>query len=204
MSHDVRIKICGITDQPALDAAIEGKADFIGFVRWNGSPRFIDAATAEQLASSLPTDINPVGLFVDAPLEEMLECPFEWIQLHGSEEETTAHALKDAGKQVIRGFRFDPDAVRRWDACHAIDRVLVDGSRIGGTGEGFDHANLAGIMQEITTPLFIAGGLGPGNVADAITQCPPWGVDVSSGVEHERGRKDPALIRAFCDAVRNT
>ncbi len=170
MSDRVRIKICGVTESNALTTAVEAGADFIGFVRWDGSPRFLEALEAERLASTMPERVEAVGLFVDAALEEMLECPFNWIQLHGSEEETTAERLKDAGKQVIRGFRFDADAVARWDSCDAIDRLLVDGSKVGGTGEGFDHASLTSIMPNITKPLLLAGGLGPDNVAEGWQQ----------------------------------
>lgn len=198
-----RIKICGITERTALDAAVAGGADFMGFVRWRGSPRFIEAGEAEQLARMLPESVEPVGLFVDAPLQEMTACPFRWIQLHGSEDESISDGVKAAGKQVIRGFRFDPTEVTRWDACRSVDRLLVDGSTVGGEGIGFEHDALAEVLPNVRTPLLLAGGLDPSNVTEAIGRTMPWGVDVSSGVERTRGEKDPALIEAFCSAVRS-
>ena len=203
MSHHVRIKICGITEEDGLEAAVEGGADLVGFVRWDGSPRHVEPDVAKALADQLPETVEPVGLFVDAPLSVMLQCPFQWIQLHGREDESIAEALKSEGRHVIRGFRFDPEALIRWDACAAVDRLLVDGSRTGGTGEGFDHGQLLEIMTTIETPLLVAGGLSPNTVSDVVRLCAPWGVDVSSGVERIRGEKDPGLIRAFCAAVRS-
>ena len=111
MSHHVRIKICGVTDEPALQAAVRGGADFIGFVRWDGSPRHLGPEAAADLASMIPEGVEPVGLFVDAPMEEMLAWPHEWIQLHGREDEEVAEALRSEGHQIIRGFRFDPATV---------------------------------------------------------------------------------------------
>ena len=202
MTHHVRIKICGIRDQVALDTAVESGADFVGFVRWAGSPRHVEADEAVRLGATLPETVEPVGLFVDASLQEILACPFKWIQLHGNEDEALAEALQAEGRHVIRGFRFDQAQLMRWDACTAVDRLLVDGSRIGGTGDGFDHEALAAMLPELDTPLFVAGGLTPDNVDEVIRCCMPWGVDVSSGVERLRGVKDPELIDAFCEAAR--
>ena len=202
MSHHVRIKICGVTDEPALQAAVRGGADFIGFVRWEGSPRHLGPEAAADLASMIPEGVEPVGLFVDAPIEEMLAWPHEWIQLHGRENEQVAEELRSEGHQIIRGFRFDPETVERWDRCPAVDRLVIDGSTVGGTGEAFDHDALKAMSSTLETPLLVAGGLTPTNVASLVEALAPWGVDVSSGVESARGRKDPDLIEAFCSAVR--
>ena len=202
MSHHVRIKICGIAEGTALQAAVEAEADFIGFVHCPRSPRHVAASDAVELASMIPAGIEPVGLFVDADLEEMLAWPYEWIQLHGSEDEEIAHRLKSEGRRIIRGFRFDPVEVARWDRCEAIDRLLLDGSTRGGTGDSFDHHAFERMQASIETPVLVAGGLTPENVSEVLETCRPWGVDVSSGVESSRGVKDPERIRAFGSAVR--
>lgn len=203
MTEHVRIKICGIREREALEAAIRGEADFVGFVHWNGSPRHVEIPTAEELAGHLPDTITPVGLFVDADFETMRSCPFSWIQLHGREDESLCRNLADAGKRIIRGIHFTPDNVRRWRACEAVERLLVDGSKIGGTGEGFDHDMLIDRDLMNSRALMLAGGLTPENVATAIGRVRPWGVDVSSGVERSRGQKDPDRILQFCTAVRS-
>ena len=203
MSHHVRIKICGISEETTLQAAIGAGADYIGFVHFKKSPRHVEPEVAIELASMIPEGIEPVGLFVDATLDEMLAWPHEWIQLHGDEDEEIAELLKAEGRRVIRGFHFDPREVARWDRCEAIDRLLLDGSSRGGTGETFDHHALEGMHDTIQTPVLVAGGLDPENVASALGNCRPWGVDVSSGVESSRGVKDPERIKAFCTAVRD-
>ncbi len=201
MTERTRIKICGISERESLNAAIEGRADLVGFVHWSQSPRHVSIAHAEELAGHLPDSILPVGLFVDEEIDMILSSPFQWIQLHGNEDESTCRRLKDAGKNIIRGFHFNPEAIQRWQACADVARLLVDGSSIGGTGEGFDHGRLAKHGSE-SSQLLLAGGLTPETVEAAVRQVRPWGVDVSSGVERTRGLKDPALILEFCEAVR--
>ena len=203
MSHHVRIKICGISEETALQAAVRSGADYIGFVRYAGSPRHVEPEVAAELASMIPDGIEPVGLFVDAGLEAMLEWPHEWIQLHGDEDEAMARSLKAEGRRIIRGFRFDPVQIARWDRCEAIDRLLVDGASLGGSGQSFDHRALERLDDSIQTPVLLAGGLTPENVTTALEDCRPWGVDVSSGVESSRGVKDPRRIEAFCTTVRS-
>ena len=122
------------------------------------------------------------------------------MQLHGNEEE---HQLRRVAqtKRIVKGFRFDPDQVRRWDDCEFVDALLVDGSP-GGRGETFRHEELAEVLPHLRKPIILAGGLTPGNVGDAILAVRPFAVDVSSGVESARGVKEPKLIGEFCEAVR--
>ena len=122
------------------------------------------------------------------------------VQLHGNEDEATCEAIAVRGHALMRGFAFSPEAVRRWDACGAIETLVVDGPR-GGSGEAFDHAALAAMMPSLRARVLLAGGLTPANVARAIESVRPWGVDVSSGVERVRGTKDHALIADFCRAA---
>lgn len=202
MSEPVKIKICGIRGREALDASVAGGADFVGFVHWSGSPRHVSISDAEALAGHLPKTLEPVGLFVDAALEDMLSCPFHWIQLHGDEDESLCRRLAEAGKRIIRGIHFSPENIHRWQGCEDVERLLVDGSKVGGTGEGFDHQQLCEHLLPDASPILLAGGLTPENVATAVRRVHPWGVDVSSGVERSRGLKDPDRILHFCRTVK--
>lgn len=196
------IKICGITSPQLADAAVDAGADAIGVVFAPGSPRCVTPEVAEAIRARLPEDVVDIGLFqnpdpaVDLPLWRG-----RWIQLHGDEDETLVAVA--ARRPVIRGFRFDEALLARWDACPDVSILLVDGSD-GGGGCGFDHARLATLMPSLHHPVMLAGGLTPETVAAAVRAVRPFAVDVSSGVEIRRGVKDPALMRAFCAAVRAT
>lgn len=205
--HHIWIKICGITTVEHALVAAEAGADAIGLVFAPRSPRCISFDVAAGIIDALPASVEPIGLFADALLDDPVvrawadhDCT-QWIQLHGSEDVDTVRAMREVtGCRVMRGFRFTADAVRQWDACDAIDRLLVDGSS-GGGGTAFDHDALAAMMDAIGKPVVLAGGLTPDKVAQAIATVRPIGVDVSSGVEATRGVKDAELIRAFCAAV---
>ncbi len=204
-----RIKICGIGQEDAALVAADAGADALGFVFVPSSPRFIEPEDAFALSVRLPPFITTVGLFVNASLEKFISveerCPTGMSQLHGNEDE---ELVQHCGPGVIKAVRFDPDTIEReltrWDALEEVDAILVDGSA-GGQGTAFDWSALAGWRERISTPLILAGGLDPDNVGDAIRTVRPYGVDVSTGVEPiggPVGTKDPARIRAFCDAVR--
>ncbi len=197
-----RIKICGITSPELAEVAVASGADAVGLVFAPGSPRHVEFETAVEIVEVLPPFVTAVGLFqLTSRLNEDLEDWWEeWCQLHGEESEDLVDEVADTHR-VIRGFRFSREAVERWNACAAVDALLIDGGA-GGAGESFDHTELAAMRPRITKPIILAGGLTPSNVADAIRTVRPFAVDVSSGVESERGEKDPALIRAFCAAVR--
>lgn len=195
------IKICGITSIDMAQVAVEAGADAIGLVFAESSPRCIPMETALEIAARLPANVTPVALFQDASIDEINAWSHEWVQLHGHEDEDDAQRLGD--KSVIKGFRFDPVQVRRWNQCQAVDVLIIDGSE-GGMGESFQHDRLIDMMPEIDKPIVLAGGLAPDNVAAAIRAVRPFGVDVSSGVESSRGVKDPELIRTFCAAVQTT
>ena len=201
-----RIKICGIRDEDGLLAAADAGADAVGFVFVESSPRWIEPRTAWHLAGLLPPMITTVGLTVDLSLDDFAEiessCPTGLNQLHGNEPDEIVRTL---GPDLIKAVRFDPDTIndrlRHYDAIDEVTAILVDGSD-GGQGEAFDWSLLAGASQDIAKPIILAGGLTPQNVGEAIRTVRPFAVDVSSGVEKERGVKDPALIEAFCRAVR--
>ena len=192
-----RIKICGIRDPDMAAVAVEAGASAIGLVRHEPSPRHVDQETANRIRNSLPQDVPAVNVVVD-PADDLLERLEGWIQLHGQE---TEEVVASAPGPVIRGFAFSPGEVMRWDACPDVQLLLLDGPGKG-AGVGFDHEALLAIQDQVTTPIVIAGGLCPDTVGQVVSSLRPWGVDVSSGVESERGVKDPGRIRAFCEAVR--
>jgi len=198
-----RIKICGITSIEAAAAAVEAGTDAIGLVFATGSPRFIDRSPAERIGRSLPPLVSAVRVYRDDVEENISAWAGRWLQFHGHEDEAYLARIRNSqpGRCIIRGFHFSTDAINRWTACPQVDALLIDGPDPG-SGEAFDHEALAALMTSITKPVILAGGLTPDNVADAIRIVRPFAVDVSSGVESSPGAKDPALIRAFCDAVR--
>ncbi|MCC6428424.1 MAG: phosphoribosylanthranilate isomerase [Phycisphaerales bacterium] len=201
-----RIKICGIKEPEHALLAAESGADAIGFMFYRESPRYIDPEEARAVMDVLPPLVSTVGVFVNPSIEKFCDCeeicPTNYVQLHGQEDETM---VRQCGPWLIRAIRYDAGTIRdelaRWDAIDEVDAILVDGS-LGGQGTTLDWPALAEAIQGLATPVFLAGGLTPDNVAEAIRIVRPYGVDVSSGVEIERGVKDPALIRAFCQAVR--
>jgi len=201
-----RIKVCGIRDADAALAAAEAGADAVGFVFVRSSPRSIEPEAAFEIMSALPPMVSSVGVFMNHSLDAFSDieeiCPTTLSQLHGNESETL---VRQCGPGVIRGIRYDAATIAaelaRWDALDEVDAILVDGSA-GGEGTAFDWAGLAAALENVSKPIFLAGGLTPENVGEAIRAVRPYGVDVSSGVERERGVKDCALIGAFCEAVR--
>jgi phosphoribosylanthranilate isomerase len=205
----VAVKVCGITSADDAQAAVAAGADAIGFVFWPKSPRAVDASTARAIAARVPPFVLRVGVFVDAPTEEMRgiadEVGLDMVQLHGNEPpEAVAHAPRRAVKAVRVGAGFRPEDALRYDGAAAglLLDTRVDGEDLpGGTGRTFDWS-LVRRVREGTSFLVLAGGLNPDNVADAIAAVRPDAVDVSSGVESSPGRKDPAKVRAFVEAVR--
>ncbi|MAA51624.1 MAG: N-(5'-phosphoribosyl)anthranilate isomerase [Phycisphaerae bacterium] len=196
-----RIKICGIRDPETAMTAVESGADAIGFVLAPGSPRTISHRDAVRIAELLPDHVEAVGVFVDGGFDSDLQ-PWQprWTQLHGNEDEDLVRRISGP---VIRAVPFDGPSLLRWDAADGIDRLLVDNERPG-SGQRFDHAAFLEIRDRLRTPIVLAGGLGPDTVGESIRVLRPWGVDVSSGVESTPGTKEPALIREFCHAVRES
>ncbi|MCA9311565.1 MAG: phosphoribosylanthranilate isomerase [Phycisphaerales bacterium] len=201
-----RIKICGIRDAETALFAVESGADALGFVFAKTSPRYIEPVDAWEILQMLPPFVTSVGLTVNLKSEQFDEiqeaAPFDLVQLHGSESIPQA---RDYMTPVIKAIRFDEATISeelgRWARVDEVVAILVDGSA-GGEGESFDWEKLAALRDEVVHPLILAGGLTPENVGEAIRIVRPYAVDVSSGVESERGTKDPARIRAFCAAVR--
>lgn len=200
------MKICGIRTHEAAEAAVEAGADAIGFVFVPSSARYIDPEEAAGIMSGLPPFVTTVGVFVNAPLEKFLDieeaCPTNYVQLQGNED---VSLVRQCGPSLFKAVRFDPVTIRadldRWDGVEEVDAILVDGSA-GGEGTSFDWNALKPHLEGVSKPVIVAGGLTPENVGEAIRALRPYAVDVSSGVESAPGVKDPALMQAFCKAVR--
>ncbi|MCW5636984.1 MAG: phosphoribosylanthranilate isomerase [Rubrivivax sp.] len=203
-----RIKICGLTREADVDAAVEAGADAVGFVLWGGSARRVGSERAAQLAARLPPFVTPVLLFVNASAGEIAaataELPQAALQFHGDETPTQCEA---AGRPYLRAARmaegFDLlDFARSWRAESTLMQALLLDAHApgyGGAGKVFDWSR---IPPNVPCPVVLSGGLSPANVTDGVLRVRPFAVDVSSGVEVGKGIKDAALMRRFCEAVR--
>ena len=208
----VQAKICGLSTPETVDAAVEAGAGFVGFVTFPRSPRHVESLDLlKSLGARVPSSVTRVGLFVDADdalIDARLDTgAIDMLQLHGAETAERVAALKArTGKPVIKAIKVaDPADVERGIAAYAgvADRLMfdaADGTLPGGNAKAFDWTFLSG--RAVPLPWFLAGGLNPGNVAEAVRVTGARAVDVSSGVEVTRGVKSTELIRAFLGAVR--
>ena len=197
-----RIKLCGMSRPEDVAAANACRPDLVGFiVDFPRSHRNVPVEGLSALVSELAEDIPAVGVFVDEPVDRVAEAVaagINAVQLHGNEDEAYLARLRGAlpqGTPVVQAFRVRAAGdVERANASSA-DLVLLDAGQ--GSGRTFDWALLAHAAR----PYLLAGGLGPGNVAGAVRELRPWGVDMSSGIE-TAGRKDPDKMAAAVAAVR--
>lgn len=199
-----RVKICGITrPEDGLAAARHG-ADAIGLMFYPPSPRAVDLDTARAIVEVLPPFVSVVAVFVDAApaqIEQVLGAiPVDLLQFHGSESPAQCAA---PGRPYIKAvaMRVDLDLAEAAEQYAGARGLLVDTHRpgvYGGTGEVFDWGR---IPPALGKPIVLAGGLDPDNVAQAVRRVRPYGVDVSSGVEREKGIKDEDRIAAFMRGV---
>jgi indole-3-glycerol phosphate synthase/phosphoribosylanthranilate isomerase len=206
-SARVAVKVCGITTVEDGLAVARLGADAVGLVFWPGSPRWVDREKARQISRALPPFVLRVGVFVDAPADLLArtaeEVGLDVLQLHGAEPPADLARLPRRALKAVRvGAGFSPEEALRYEG-HAAGILLdtrADGVP-GGTGQAFDWS-VARQVREKASFLGLAGGLTPENVHLAMTSVRPDLVDVSSGVESSPGRKDPAKVRAFLEAVR--
>ncbi|WP_207540821.1 phosphoribosylanthranilate isomerase [Sabulicella rubraurantiaca] len=200
------VKICGLRDAQALEAARE--ADFVGFVFYPASPRSLSPDQAIALAAVAPAGPKRVGLFVDATdaLIAAALPALDVIQLHGNEDPARVAEIRSHfGKPVMKAIGIGSEADLRAiaDFVPVADYLLLDAKPAelpGGNGTRFDWSLPR--RAAIPRPWLLAGGLDAANVAAALAESGAPGVDVSSGVEVSRGVKDPALIAAFVKAAR--
>ncbi len=202
----VWIKVCGITCVEDARVAVELGVDAIGLNFVQGSPRHIDPEAARRIADAVGEQVEVVAVVAGAPAVELRELRRRtgagWLQLHGDETpDDLAGLLPGAYKAVrIRDAR-DVAAASRYGGERLLVDAKVDG-QLGGTGHRFDWRLVGDLVQ--TRPVILAGGLTPDNVAAAVREVAPWGVDVASGVERpaDRRRKDPAALERFVAMAR--
>lgn len=203
---ETRVKICGITSVADGIAAAEVGADMIGLMFYDQSPRHLTVPQAVEITRGLPPFVVKVGVFVN-PTEDLVlraigECGVTLLQFHGDEP---PEFCTQFGAMSMKAFRVRDEASLAGLADYSTDAYLLDAhspAARGGTGEKFNW-DLAVTAQKIGKPIFLAGGLTPENVAEAVRKVRPFGVDVSSGVESSPGIKDHARIKAFIAAVRS-
>lgn len=227
----ITVKICGITSLDDARVAAEAGADLLGFICYAKSPRFVEPATIRAIVRGIRAEAaarrqasgelrrSPrvprfVGVFVNAPVSDvrrvMETCGLDYVQLHGDEPVDDIPAL---GGRAYKALRIATSNRAETDAAlfaplvrHHGPHLLVDAwspDAYGGTGLRADWEQAARLAHR-WRHLILAGGLTPENVPSAIRAVRPWGVDVSSGVEFEPGRKDPEAVRAFILAAKET
>ncbi|MFF7447467.1 MULTISPECIES: phosphoribosylanthranilate isomerase [unclassified Streptomyces] len=199
-SEPLFIKICGLKTERDVDTAVEAGADAIGFV-FSESPRRIDPDTALRLSRRVPEHVLTVGVFRNEPLDFVTATAtasgIRAVQLHGPEDRAYYADLATGDWTLIRAAAFGETVPRVGE--YGEDMLLLD-APIPGSGLAWDWSS-----KPLAAPgekWLLAGGLTPDNVREAVGATSPWGVDVSSGVEHTRGVKDPALITSFVKAAR--
>jgi phosphoribosylanthranilate isomerase len=203
--HRTRIKICGLTREEDVRAAVAAGADAIGFVFYPPSPRYVSFERAAELARLVPPFVSIVGLFVnpapDFVREALAKVPLQVLQFHGDEQETNCVGF---GLPYIKAARMRPGLdLLKYAACFpGAQGLLVDAfvEGYGGGGETFDWSL---IPSKLPLPLILSGGLNAGNVAEAVRRVQPWAVDVSSGVEAAKGIKDAVRIIEFVAGVQH-
>lgn len=200
VKENVKIKMCGLTSLEDIEAVNALLPDYIGFVFAAASRRYISFEAAAALKKRLDPGIRAVGVFVDEAPETVADLlrqgTIDLAQLHGHEDEAYLKKLRGLTKKpLIRAFRAaSPEDILLANASSA-DFVLLDSG--AGSGRTFAWE----LLRDIRRPFFLAGGLTPENVGEAIEVCCPFAVDVSSGIETE-GRKDPDKMKAFSAEVR--
>jgi phosphoribosylanthranilate isomerase len=201
-----QVKICGVTNVADALAAAGAGADLIGLNFYEKSPRYVTLATAAEISRALPPFVQRVGVFVnpteDLVLRAIAGCGLNLLQFHGDEP---SDFCTQFGLMSLKAIRVRDEKSLETMANYQTDAFLLDAyssAGLGGTGEKFNW-ELAVAAQKFGKPIFLAGGLTPEHVADAMRQVRPFAVDVSSGVESAPGKKDTAKVRAFIQAVRN-
>ena len=196
-----RIKLCGMMNAADIECANTLMPDYIGFVFYSKSRRYVEKAAAKELRKNLKDGIKAVGVFVDEKPETAAgyaeEGIIDIIQLHGHEDTTYIEELRKlTDKPLIQAFRIDSANSLKAAAKSGADHILLDSG--AGTGETFDWS----LLKKTDRPYFLAGGLTPDNVGEAVRRLDPFAVDVSSGIE-TAGKKDHEKMKAFMEAVRS-
>ena len=204
MNVRTRIKICGLTREADVDAAVEAGADAVGFVLYERSPRHVGIERAAELARRLPPFVTPVTLFVNATPAHIAQAvaaiPSLLLQFHGDETPADCSA---PGRPFLRAARMAGDFdLLDFAAQYPLAQGLLLDAHVEGYGGGGKVFDWSLIPRNVHSPVVLSGGLHAGNVIEGILRVRPWAVDVSSGVETSKGIKDAEAIRRFCEAVR--
>ena len=204
----VKVKVCGITNvEDALSAVYFG-ADALGFVFYGKSRRFVDVNTAKVISDVVPPFVQKVGVFVNEDpsyvVDIMREVDLDIAQLHGSETVEDCNCI--GRKNVIKAFRIkDSNSIDSIEPYIGnVSAILLDtySESFGGTGKTFNWEIARSARERFNVPLILSGGLNPENVAKAIKVVRPYAVDVSSGVEASRGKKDMKKLKAFIEKAK--
>ncbi len=195
-----KIKICGLSRFQDIESANELMPDYIGFVFWQNSKRFISPEAARDLKKNLAQNIQVVGVFLDEQPGKILELSkngiIDIIQLHGHEDNKFISQIRDlTGQIIIKSFKIESLNDVRLAEKSKADYIMFDSG--AGTGQIFNWS----LIRNFPRPYFLAGGLSPENVKAAINELMPFAVDVSSGVESD-GLKDKTKMAAFIESVR--
>jgi phosphoribosylanthranilate isomerase len=200
----VKVKICGITNHEDAVAAMNMGADLLGFNFYPQSPRYVPPEKVTEIIKKLPGFIDLAGVFVNASIDEIHEisnvCPLNWVQLHGDETPDFCRQLLTHDVKTMKAIRVkDGSDIRRAEQ-YFTDAILLDAFRpesYGGTGRTFDW----NVIGHIGKRVFLAGGINPDNVADAI-KLGVYGIDVCSGIEAEPGKKDHEKMKKLFEIVK--
>ncbi len=197
------VKICGLTNEEDALLAIAMGADAIGFIFAQGSKRQVQAPVVADIVKRLPPEVTTIGVFRNDLPERVIRtverCGLSGAQLHGLETVEQTAEVRARVPLVIKAFAIDDPSLRT-ARRYRVNSLLIDAPSPG-SGETFDWSLLEALPPQMRW--ILAGGLHPGNVADAIRATRPWGVDVASGVESSPGHKDPRLVREFIKAAKS-
>lgn len=199
-----RIKICGLTREEDVVAAVREGADAIGLVFYPPSPRHVSLDRALELCAHIPPFVTIVGLFVNPDPREveaaLVRLPIQLLQFHGDEDESFCTRF---ARPYMRAVRMKPGVdLLNYQASFPSARALLVDAFVDGYGGGGQTFDWSLIPPSLPAPLVLSGGLTPDNVGDAVSQVRPWAVDVSSGVESAKGIKDAERIARFIAGVR--
>ena len=197
-----KIKLCGLSRLEDIETVNGLKPEFIGFVFYKKSIRYVDFDKAAELKKKLDPDIKAVGVFIDEDINDVAyllnEDIIDIAQLHGSEDEEYISELRKltGGKPVIKAFRIKSVEDASLVNASSADYVLLDSG--AGDGKLLDRS----LLREVKRDYFLAGGLDPENVKEALEEINPFAVDVSSGIESDK-KKDPEKMKKFVKTVRD-
>lgn len=200
---DIEVKICGITTVEDAELALEAGADYLGFVLYEKSRRYVTKARLREIVGALPRRVRAIGVFVNMGPDEVrrivADCGLYAAQIHGTEPED---AFRGLDARLWRAVRYEAHAWEPAPSVWNVERFVADAvaPEYGGSGRKADWDAARELARE--RRMMLAGGLTAENVADAIRFVRPLGVDVASGVEAAPGRKDAAKVRAFIQKAR--